>query len=234
MSGHRARRLGYTLVELMIAVAIIALMVSMALILFTRLQDQQLARNAMRHVQSLAYEARNNALILGSAAGTGRVNFATNSGCLSQFSVDGTNSNGRAALVIDTADPVGPSLDTLGMSVTYISRIRRLAATTPTALAQYEIECKTVNFKRLYKDSVFFEGTTSVPAVIQGNRYAVTYDSRGFLTGLATPLAAITMQEKAGRRHQQRILVFGSGYSCMEHETNVVGGTGTGRCRRDG
>ena len=59
---------------------------------------------------------------------------------------------------------------------------------------------------------------TSVPAPGSSNLYKLVYDSRGFVTTNlgGNAAAAIGMVELAGRKLNQRLLVLGSGYACLE------------------
>ena len=220
-----ARSPGYSMLELMIALAIVALMVSMAQSLFIRMQQQQRARDGMRHLVSIANEARNTALILGAANATTRVTYV--SGGVNQCPAEFSASNlapvrGRAALVIDTnAAPTNPLSNSVGNSVTYISQIQRNGTGSP---ANFIIGCTTVNFTQLYRNDLLFI-TTGMNLPNASGRYTVAYDARGFVANTvvvnnAVPAIAMQENQSGGRRFTQRVLILGSGYPCLEGAAN--------------
>ena len=212
---------GFTLVELMVGIAIVILMVSMAQIFFVRQQQQARAREAARNLVSLANEARTTAVLLGTAARTSRVNLANpifGQPCPVEFSLDGSTSFGQAALVFDfRTPPADPEMNDLGMSVTYISRVER-ASLPAGQRATYNIFCKTMNLTYVYKDNVVLDAGTTLPTVPQNDRLTLLYNSRGFIANLPTgqALFAIGTRENQGRAFGQRVLVLGSGYACLE------------------
>ncbi len=244
---------GYSLIEIMIAVAIIALMTSMANISFLRMQRSVTARAGMRNIVALLNESRNNALILGAAAGTTRVQLAplpTNPGvtscpsgtaALPEFSDDGTTSRGRVAFVIDLTEPTcGTSCDIEanlidpGMTITYISRIERVEdMTQPVDSLErfpYRIHCKTENVRARYRNNLSFVPENNITRIV------IRYDSRGFVTGQPGPILSVQTRSERGTNPRtgelQRILINISGLACLEGSPDTV--PQNRRCRSAG
>jgi len=228
----RPRARGYSLLELMIAMVIVGVMVGMAQVTFLRMQQQSTARAAMRHLVAVLNEARTNALLLGAAANTNRAQIGQVNGtdsCPSQF----TGAGGTVpAIFIDmSAAPANPTADGPGMAVTYIHAIERfedLTVANPQALERfkYRVFCKRENYAHAYKENVeFLWGASWRPTGTLPDRYTLLYDSRGFVTNLGTPTGAIAMRETKGRQQTQRVLIYGSGFACLEGDNQ------SGRCR---
>jgi type II secretory pathway pseudopilin PulG len=205
-TGTSRRRRGYSLIDLMVAIAIVAIIIGLGQVMFIRLQQQNSARSGMRLLQGLAREARNSALLLGAAAGTDRVR--VNASCQqAAFSADNTQFNGRAALRIDMAAGV----------VTYVAQIVRIADVfnaRGVSLPAYEIQCKSVNFTTEFKQTLEFVANLSRPNGI-GPTAVIVFDSRGYVANIGAATVAIALRETRGRRHVQELLIHGSGYPCL-------------------
>lgn len=222
MSLPMTRRAGYTLVEVLVAVGIIGLLVTFAQTMFFRIQHQQRARDGMRNVMSILGEARNTALILGSAASTTRVTFLTSGPgqCPAEFSGNGIDGEaGRSAVMVDTgAAPTNPAANDVGNSITYVSQIQKVTGTSP---ARYVIGCSTVNLTNVFRGNIRFETTGTTWQNTAPNKYLLVYDARGFITNSNVQVPGITMVETEGRRLAQRVLTLGSGYSCFEDQATI-------------
>ena len=241
-TSRRTGAKGFSLTELLVVVALIAVMVGMAQVLFFQQQRLDRSRAANRQMVHLANEARNSALLLGSAAGTTRVQIPSVAGvraCPIEFSADALGTTrGRPALVVDMATA----------SVTVIDRIERFAVTpapanNPLGAFNYNIYCRTVDFREEFRAVAFnanaatlstgavrFRPAESSPANPTNNRYVLTYDSRGFINSLPNATAAIAMQD-AQTLLIQRILVMASGYACLQRDQIAIGTNTIGKCR---
>lgn len=201
------RRSGFTLIEIMVVVAIIGVASALAIDTLSRSSQREQWRGAVRGLLGLVNEARGQAMLLGNApgpAGIGRVTDAD--GDCATGGVDFTVNPGLAinqgtmvAILIDhiipTFPPGGPGL-----------------SRAPT----FEIECRTINLRSIYRNGFNFAGVPTWQN--DGTNFAITFDGRGMVTGNVAPVSALRVDANpvTNAADRQTILVMGSGQSCLE------------------
>ncbi|MBI2376775.1 MAG: prepilin-type N-terminal cleavage/methylation domain-containing protein [Deltaproteobacteria bacterium] len=208
MAAPRPR--GFTLLEIVIVIAIISIAASTSLPLFDRLRADQGFFAGVKNLASVVAEARSAAIQLGSALSTTRATYVDSTmvtHCPAEF--NGSNSPpvvGRAAMVVDSNSN----------TVTFVSEISRSNSAMPPT---YLFKCETRDFTKAYDGQVTIKASpaTNLASVSTG-RYLLTFDSRGFVTNLPGPVAAIGLESADGRK--ARVLILGSGLSCLEGETD--------------
>jgi prepilin-type N-terminal cleavage/methylation domain-containing protein len=184
---ERRRSKGFTLVELIIAMAVAIVLLMVSQTAFFGVQRQRRAASAKNYFLSLVREVRTNALLLGSASGTVRVTTAgvgQTGQCPALFQ-DALTDGFRVGLQVNMNNIAGGWTTVLasnaqGHSVTYVSQVDRtvpLAVGGVPQLPTYVLRCKTINFPQAFRNSIIFNRQRAEGLV--NNRLTITFDSRG-------------------------------------------------------
>jgi prepilin-type N-terminal cleavage/methylation domain-containing protein len=204
----RKRSDGFTLTEILVVVAMIAIGAAVASVSFIDFQTQNRARHAVRYFISLVNHVRGQAVLLSVAPSDGRVSLGP--GCPAEL--DPGANNARAGLVIDATN----------LRVTYVDSITNDPASSPTRRL-YQLRCKTEDLRERFRNAFqIVEGagpgtTENLASGAATGTYVLTFDGRGFANNLRPgPGAALALRERGGREMVQRVLVLGSGYPCVE------------------
>lgn len=201
------RRRGFTLIEIMVVVALIGVGSALAAWVLINFQSQNRTRHAVRAFMGAINQTRSQASILGTAPAENRVNAAA---CPASF--------------VDPTGVLRPSIeiDPVNMTVTYVDTVVTDTNTNPPFT--YIMNCRTDDFGAEFHDSFVIDGgRTTLPAA--GGRYVLNFDSRGFATNMGANVAMLSVREAEGRQMEQRVLVLGSGFACIE-------GSVAGQCAR--
>jgi prepilin-type N-terminal cleavage/methylation domain-containing protein len=232
-----ARR-GFTLIEMALVVAIIAISVSIATLTFSGLRKSERRREIIRTIMSFTAQARTVAMQLGPAAGTPRATLGPTcgNGLERVFSRNNTLSNGRAAIAfqagvnttcgagtVGCCPPGEPLPCDLVIVVAGVSQPGNVGVTDddtdpPFNGETYQLGCRSYPLSE--KDGsildVAYSNLETTTAGGVPTLYAV-FDERGFVSSPLTPAARIGVRSPTGQATTQRgVVILASGSACVE------------------
>jgi prepilin-type N-terminal cleavage/methylation domain-containing protein len=230
---------GFTLVELVVVLGIMAIMIGLGVYSATRVKVRENQREVLRMATSLAMEARGAALQLGSAVGT-RVQLDPNGSCTfpgNPFGIGAAGCmgppptcGGRSALYFQIGVTAGPGCSAAAPCdlATVVTDVQRAAGGATWAGDAYTIFCTSYEMRGKFqsgnsaRDVVQLDPT---PAnwigftAASANSYFITYDDRGFAqvaAGSARVPFLNTANDTQNANYMHGVVVLGSGLSCLE------------------
>lgn len=228
----RASR-GFTVIELVIVVAIVGLLSALASTLFSRTQEQDRYYRATRHVAALVNEARARVAQLGSAVedpstpawlGTRRI----------------TDQDGDCAALgpfVVGAMP-GFAITNQGV-VTMIDNIRMRVPPAPAPplpdnfawAPAYEVDCRVEDLRDIFDvPTLLIENDTL--DVLSATQWVARFNGRGLMSNLVANGRFILRQNIPGLDRRSPILVPHGGTACLEGENFGAGRPGLCAARR--
>lgn len=228
------RSRGFTLVEMAIVVAVIAIGVSIAAMTMSNVNRSERRREIIRNIVGLASQARGAALALGSAARTPRATLDPScmGGLQAIFSDTGSGTEARAAIAFLPGVNVtcgGPNIACCPVGdpvpcdlVVWSDAVRRVASgVTPWNGDNFVVGCRsqTLGEREVSMlDAPNFANFALPPVAISGtNAFFVTLDDRGFATPpTAAPSRVAIRAQVGGAVTQKGVLILSSGLACMQ------------------
>jgi prepilin-type N-terminal cleavage/methylation domain-containing protein len=228
----RARSRGFTVIELVIVVAIVGLLSALASTLFSRTQEQDRYFRATRHVAALVNESRARVAQLGSAVedpstpawlgGTRRI----------------TDQDGDCAALgpfVVGAMP-GFAISNIGV-VTMIDNIRMRVPPAPVPplpdnfawAPAYEVDCRAEDLRDIFDVPVEIENDT---LDVAGGRFVVRFNGRGLMSNANANGRFVVRQPMVNVDRRSAILVPHGGNACLEGENLGAGRPGLCAARR--
>lgn len=220
---------GFTLIEIMIVVAILGVLAGLAAMNLTRTQQRSRFRSSVRDVMGLITEARSQATQLAGAISDGRVvdNLPAGGDCPIAFS------NIRNGVPNPNPATPGVAIDTVTRMVQIVNNTRNAPPLGPPAipplslLPTMEIDCRTEDLDELYRSAFVIDFPQSAATLASvGTTLIIGFDGRGMLTTAipgAFPLAGrVVFSEPATAIAGQALiselvlLVNGGGQVCVE------------------
>ncbi|MFO0728457.1 MAG: prepilin-type N-terminal cleavage/methylation domain-containing protein [Myxococcota bacterium] len=216
-----SRPRGFTLIEMMIVVAIIGIAAALAVDSLSRNTRREQWRGAVRQVVGLVNEARSTAILLGNAPGPAGLSRVTDA--------DGDCAAALLGGLPDMTATPGLAINAATHNAVLISRVTPTFPAGGVGLSRapvYDIDCRTVNLDRDFGRS-FQVGVVGWQN--DGTNYFVTFDGRGMMTGGGAPVRGLEIYETAPAAGNPRVngatqtvLVLGSGQPCLEGTTPLA------------
>lgn len=231
--ASRASTRGFTVLELVVVVAIVGLLSALASTLFSRTQEQDRYYRATRHVAALVNEARARVAQLGSAVedpstpawlGTRRI----------------TDQDGDCAALgpfVVGAMP-GFAITNEGV-VTILDNIRMRVPPAPVPplpdnfawAPAYEVDCRTENLRDIFDVPTLLIENDTLDAITM-TQWVARFNGRGLTANLNANGRFVIRQNLPGLDRRSAILVPMGGIACLEGENFGVGRPGVCAARR--
>lgn len=199
MRRNAHRRRGFTLIEIVVVVAIVGVMASVAGWNLTQMQSRSRFGQGVRAVMGLINESRATAVMLSGHVAAGTIVNDPAAPCPVQF----------------LTGP-GVAINSVNFDTTIIDRyieVPGLAGAMPSV----QISCRVVQINTEYRDRLRLDApfTNLVVGAIPGSYY-IAFDGRGMATNLPGQTGVIGFIENVGASPaRQRIVVNGGGMACI-------------------
>ena len=198
MRRNAHRRRGFTLIEIVVVVAIVGVMASIAGWNLTQMQSRSRFGQAVRAVMGLINEGRATAVMLSGHVAAGTILNDAAAPCPVQF----------------LTGP-GVAINTANFDMTVIDRYIEVDGVA--AMPSVQISCRVIQINTEYRDRLRLEplDTNLVVGPIAGSYY-IAFDGRGMATNLPGQTGVIGFIENVpASPARQRIIVNGGGMACI-------------------
>jgi prepilin-type N-terminal cleavage/methylation domain-containing protein len=226
-NAHRRR--GFTLIEMMVVVALVGVMAAIAGANLRGQQTRSRFRSSVRELNGLIREARSNAVSLAGASTL--PNAIINNNCpASMVATPGVNINATTGVVtVLERVRVAARVDGGGNPTGLCQASGRCAISSSSCLGdadcppfpEYTIFCRQENFRDIYRNEVAFVPAPSVASLTNAGAtdLRIGFDGRGRLTTrIGGQVGRLTLREDKGGASelQLSVIVNDGGVACVE------------------